>query len=239
MKPESPLKNRSRSTHAELLIALVGLIFIQSWLSPDNQLHRAFFNGLFFLVVLSAIRALSESTWRMYMTLALGAVAYAISWVNDSVGSFWFSAIGDTCFASVFAVLTFTVGQSVFSRGPVDARRIIGAVSIYFLLGLLWAFFYTLIELIEPGSFRIANADAESQSNSRLLSEFIYFSNVTLTTLGYGDIVPESRPAKTMALLEAMLGQLYIAIVIARMVGMQVAQHQKEPERDKLVESES
>lgn len=71
---------------------------------------------------------------------------------------------------------------------------------------------------------------SEMPQNTRLISEFIYFSNVTLTTLGYGDVVPLSRPAKMLAVMQAMLGQLYVAIVIARMVGLQVSQRRENAE---------
>ncbi|WDQ17824.1 potassium channel family protein [Rhodopirellula sp. P2] len=215
---------RGRPRHGELLLALVSLLFVQSCLSPENMIHRVALNALFFLVVLSAIRSLTGSAVRMWGTLLAGGVAYVTSWANEITGTMGLAIVSDACFALVFVILIYAVGENVFGEGPIDASRIIGAVSIYFLLGLLWAFLYTLAELIQPGSFLFPVANTESIQNTRLISEFIYFSNVTLTTLGYGDVVPLSRPAKMLAVLQAMLGQLYVAIVIARMVGLQVSQ---------------
>jgi hypothetical protein len=207
-----------------LLLALVSLLFVQSCLSPENQIHRVALNALFFLVVLSAIRSLTGSAARMWGTLLAGVLAYATSWANEIIGTMWLAVVSDACFALVFVFLIYAVGENVFGKGSIDANRIIGAVSIYFLLGLLWAFLYTLVELVQPGAFLFPAVNTESIRNTRLISEFIYFSNVTLTTLGYGDVVPLSRPAKMLAVLQAMLGQLYVAIVIARMVGLQVSQ---------------
>ncbi|WP_039963746.1 potassium channel family protein [Rhodopirellula europaea] len=216
--------------HGELLLALVALIFIQSCLSAENVVHRVVINGFFFVVVLSAIRSFSGSTKRMWATLLVGVLAYATSWANEITGLMGLAIASDVCFALVFLTLIHAVGVNVFCEGPIDANRIIGAVSIYFLLGLLWAFLYTLVELIEPGAFSFPVVESDSPQNTRLISEFIYFSNVTLTTLGYGDVVPLSRPAKMMAVMQAMIGQLYVAIVIARMIGMQVSQRRENAE---------
>ncbi|PHQ36323.1 potassium channel family protein [Rhodopirellula bahusiensis] len=222
----APQTNRwlTHSRHGELLLALVSLIFIQSCLSAENVVHRVVINGLFFLVVLSAIRSFSGSKLRMWATMFIGGLAYAASWANEMAGMKGLAVASDVCFAFVFVSLIHAVGVNVFGEGSVDADRIIGAVSIYFLIGLLWAFLYTLVELFEPGSFSFPVQEESLTQNARLISDFIYFSNVTLTTLGYGDVVPMSRPAKMLAVLQAMVGQLYVAIVIARMVGMQVSQ---------------
>jgi hypothetical protein len=86
-----------------------------------------------------------------------------------------------------------------------------------------WCRWYSLIYTFQPGSFDVSTNGFNGQGiHQGTVNEIIYFSNVTLTTLGYGDIVPISRPARTFATLEAMLGQLYLAIVIARLVGLHV-----------------
>ncbi len=119
------------------------------------------------------------------------------------------------------------LAESVFVNGPINANRIIGAVSIYLVLGLIWAFLYSILETLQPGSFTMANDGAGKGLAENLVSHSIYFSSVTLTTLGYGDIVPISRPARMFATLEATLGQLYIAIVIARLVGLHISQNRQ------------
>ena len=127
------------------------------------------------------------------------------------------------CYLVIFLSLLGTLCKSVFSSGRIDTNRILGAVSIYFLLALIWALIYSLIEVWQPGSFNIPNYVAQG-IRQQMVCDLIYFSNVTLTTLGYGDILPVSNLARTLANMEAMAGQLYVAIVIARMVGMQVTQ---------------
>lgn len=87
------------------------------------------------------------------------------------------------------------------------------------MLGATWAWLFSLLEFFLPGSFRlpeiIANGDSVAQLDVRRLSQFFYFSLVTLSTLGYGDITPISHPARNLAALEAVVGQLYIAVLVA------------------------
>ena len=206
--------------HLDLLAALVALLIVQSFLSPDHRWERAIVNLMFFGVTLAAIRTLSRSRIRLRLTLFLGVITYIVSWISEFTGSALPSIVTDVCYVAIFALLVVTVAEHVFSVGPVDANRIVGAVTIYFLLALGWAFLYSLLERFDPGSFRDV-----ADSDSHLLQErFIYFSHVTLTTLGYGDIVPRSAPARTLATLQAMIGQLYLAIVVGRLIGLQISQ---------------
>jgi hypothetical protein len=207
-----------------LLIALVALLFIQSFLSSENQLQRAIVNAVFFITVLSAIRTLSRSRFRLWSAVSLGAIAYFLSWVDEIAPSRYLIGTIDVCFIALFLVLIIAVAENVFGDGSVDTNRIIGAVTIYLLLGIAWAFCYALVEIILPGSFEFRSSTDVERLHAGFLGEFLYFSNITLTTLGYGDVVPVSPPARMLASLEAMVGQLYVAIVIARLVGLRVSQ---------------
>ncbi|MHC4548275.1 MAG: potassium channel family protein [Planctomycetota bacterium] len=93
------------------------------------------------------------------------------------------------------------------------------AVSGYLLLGILWALVYALLFHLDPTSL----GGIESHQGGQDPSEFFYFSFVTLTTLGYGDIAPTGSLARTAASVEAVVGQLYLAVMIARLVGLQIA----------------
>jgi len=83
----------------------------------------------------------------------------------------------------------------------------------------MWVFLYNITEILHPGSFSLAAVlDAESKK------ALYFFSFVTLTTLGYGDITPVSGPARSLAMVEAIVGQMYIAVLIARLVGTHISQ---------------
>lgn len=107
----------------------------------------------------------------------------------------------------------------VASVRSVDLNRLVGAISLYLLLGILWTIAYSTVELIDPGS--ISNLSAESAGGQ--LSELIYFSFVTMTTLGYGDIVPVSPIARSLAYIQAVFGQFYVAILVAGLVSAYIS----------------
>ncbi len=130
-------------------------------------------------------------------------------------------AAGAAFFLYIVVIVTF----DIFTRSEkVTVDLIYGAVSVYWLLGLVFAFIYVLLEVFFPGSFIGNKLEADSIGSS--LSSFVYFSFVTLTTLGYGDISPLSRVAGVLSYLEAILGQLYLAIMVARLVGMYLVHSQ-------------
>ena len=110
-------------------------------------------------------------------------------------------------------------------RGPVTSHRLVGAVVAYLLVGLTWAYVYDWLEVVRPGSFH-GSAGAAEGSYPTLL----YYSFVTLTTVGYGDVTPVSSAARALSNLESLLGILYPAVLIGRLLSMQVAAaHPPEP----------
>jgi Ion channel len=117
---------------------------------------------------------------------------------------------------SAFLLLAIAVGINVFAFGHAVSDRVFGAVVLYLLLGILWAVAYQLVARLSPGAFA-GHTDAGGE-----LAEWAYFSFVTLTTVGYGDITPVALGARSLAILEALVGQLYPAVIIARLVSLQV-----------------
>jgi len=124
--------------------------------------------------------------------------------------------IAEACVAlPALLFLEATILAQVFSRGIINGHRIRGAVAVYLLLGLSWAWVYRLSLLLAPGA--IVNAGAPGQ-DLMAGTQLIYFSFTTLTTVGYGDIVPVHAIVRSLANLEALIGQLYPVILIGRLV---------------------
>ena len=213
-----------RLSQLDLLGALVLLQVSQSFLSADSVIQRALFNLLFLAVVVSAVRTLSKSRVRMILVITTGVMGYAVSTYAEFHPSIAVTTATDVCYIFVFILLMIVLADNVFGDGPVDLNRIVGSVSIYFVLGLVFALVYSLLETFQPGAFGLPPVSKVAGSHQTMFSELFYFSNVTLTTLGYGDINPVSRPARTLATMEAIIGQLYLAIVMARLVGLHIAQ---------------
>jgi len=122
--------------------------------------------------------------------------------------------------ASILVLLFFLINSLVLAIkhilfGPkIDMNKIVGSVTIYLLIGIIWALLYGLVEVLIAGSF---SGNLLNVGGSRFW-DLIYFSFVTLTTLGYGDILPMNTYARTLAYMEAIVGQFYIAILVASLV---------------------
>lgn len=122
---------------------------------------------------------------------------------------------------NMLVVLIFCVMSAIFILAEitadlkVDANRVVGGICLYLLIGLVFGIAYTILEALLPGSF--SNMPEQAQSMN---SELIYYSYVTLTSVGYGDIVPLRPLVRTIAYLEAIIGVFYMAIMIGSMIGL-------------------
>ena len=229
-EPNSETPARSgehRSGHLELLSTLILLLVGQSFLSDDSLLQRSLFNVLFLFVVISAIRTLSRSRFRRWAAATAGVFALLLVAATEYRPSTVMSTATYLCYVVVFALLLRSLAESVFGGGLVDFNRIAGAASIYLLIGLLFTLAYCLLETLRPGSFNLETVAKNNGVDQDIFGDFLYFSNVTLTTLGFGDIVPVSKSAKSLATFEAIIGQLFMAIIMARLVGLHIAQTAK------------
>src|SRR5262249_55188943 len=129
--------------------------------------------------------------------------------------------------ALFFAFIAVTILTAVLRDQIVTGDTISGALCVYFLIALVWMFLYLLVESVHPGSFRIADgaipAIDTAHRSSDFVSLFLYFSLVTLSTVGFGDIVPITGPARGLVALEGIVGQFYLAVLVARLVGLYTA----------------
>lgn len=166
--------------------------------------------------------------------LLLGVPALALEWVSIlhptplSVGA-------NTCLLGLFVAYVASVTLSaVLEDRRVTLDTIFGGIAIYLLLAVGWAFGYALIEQLAPGSYPFGGQPLQElhAGVETHFPELLYFSFVTLTTLGYGDMVPANSPARTFAVLEAVTGQLYVAIFIARLVALHITEQQGSADRD-------
>lgn len=114
-------------------------------------------------------------------------------------------------------------GRQVLFTGPIDANRIVGAVCIYLLMGLIWALMYLFIAQAVPGAFN----GVEQLVWYDNFADIAYFSFVTLTTLGYGDISPVAPVARFLVYMEAVVGVFYMAILVASLIGVGINESKK------------
>ncbi len=212
--------------HVALLITLVGVMLVQP-LAHEVRAGWAAYDALASLVALAVLLFVFDSRRERWIGLAL-LVPVVLAGLAG-----YFAAGADLPGELIFHFSTLVfygyaagvILHDIVERRAVRADDVIGALCSYLLLGLAWSSLYQGIELWSPGSFAI-NTDMAVDLESRHARQalFNYFSFVTLTTMGYGDVTPVNHVAATFAWLEATFGQFYIAVVVAQVVGFRMAQ---------------
>ena len=151
---------------------------------------------------------------------AAGSVFFG--WEGLERSNLYFHLFNDLYSLLFLGFLVVLILRQVFRAGPITSRRVQGSIAVYLLLGLLWAVSYEMVELLQPRSFGIIG-----QNGKAILPQLAYFSFTTLTTLGLGDIVPLNPLARSLVVLEALVGQLFPVILIARLVTMGIDYQQR------------
>lgn len=166
------------------------------------------------VLVLGVLATTKHKGARLAMA-ALAGLAFTSHWLHYFIREHAVHIIAAAAAALFFLVLSGLIIARVFRSGGITIYRIYGAIAVYLLLGILWGEFYILVYLLRPGSFYF---DPATQFGEPPISELLYFSFTTLTTVGFGDIVPVHPVARSLATLEALVGQLYPAVLLARLV---------------------
>ncbi len=219
------------------LIVLLGLLFIIIFvLEPldDLGIIHVFFvvSFVFSLILISGVISVARSRFMTVLAVVLALALFLALWMVTLVPSVWLASLTDFLVIVFLGMLSVVVAHKVFGEGPITMQRITGAVVVYLLLGLMWAFAYKLVELQQPGSFDSAGFSAV-ENNFYPKTRLIYLSFATLTTVGYGDITPVHPIARSLAMLEALVGQLFPVILIARLVSMEIYHRQIQKESRK------
>ncbi len=182
---------------------------------------RTFIGVLLIGALLAAVRAVANLRKQVLLSGVLGT-AGIIGYFGNIFGfGDWFEALGMLGFSVFFLTVGITILTNIMLHiRHVTSELIYGAINVYLLVGLSFAFTFALVEFIQPGSF--IGLESLSMGDDSIM-RYLYYSFVTMTTLGYGDISPVTGPAATLAYIEAIFGQLYIAIMIARLMGLYIA----------------
>lgn len=202
-----------------LLVALILIVFILRPLVALGLAGGRVIELTFAFVMLSGAWSVWGGRTRMTI-IGLGVgTAVALRWLYWAGASPRLAPWAALASAMIAGMLMALVLRRVFQPGPVTWHRIQGAIAVYLLFGLAWAQVYEGVEALAPGAFQLPAGDVAS---ARWFSPLLYFSFITLTTLGYGDILPVHPVARSLAMFEALIGQLYPAILIAKLISLQV-----------------
>lgn len=205
--------------NAALLVVLLVLIVVSPSIPESSS--GVLFELVFDSILIAGVYSVGPGR-HQWTFLVLTVITLAVRWGEHLSGmpQLDVGALFITVLWLVYAV-SIIIGH-LFQRRDVTVDTILGAVVTYLLAAVAFTIAFEIVELLQPGSFSGIPGHARSH-RAELGSSMLYFSFVCITTMGYGDIVPVSDIARPLAVLEGVFGQLYLAVMIARLVGLHIA----------------
>ena len=211
------------------LSALLGLLvfdlFVLGPLAQFQAAPRFLLPVVHSLFVVAGVATVLRSRAAAAGSIVLGLASSTVRWMNH-IHPHVALERADGALALVFsALLAAVILVRVFGPGRMNLHRIQGAIAVYLLFAVIWALAYRLVVLSDPAAFSFPSATMDRET---LIARLMYFSVVTLTTVGFGDITPVNPIARSLAGLEGFTGQLFPAITLARLVAMELYHHQQQ-----------
>jgi len=208
-----------------LLISLV-ILFVLHPFVPGEVIGIKVVDIFFTIILLSGIYAVSDRKSLLYFALFFAVTAFGTGILIYLIKTPVILLIRYISYSLFFFIVILAVLSHLLRAEKVTVDIIYGSICVYLLIGVMWAMIFSVIEIIQPGSF-YSSLEVFGTGGGELLSRssvkvLIYYSFTTLTTLGYGDIVPSTPPARMFSTLEAVTGQIYLAVLIARLVGLHI-----------------
>lgn len=201
-----------------LLIALLLTIILGPLLEEFTVLRFIFDVTLSLIFVLGCF-VVSQKKYVSWVALVLSIPMLLSVWIGYfGLDMPQLTLVGRFSGIAYFALVAGTILVFVFTVRTVTWEVISAALVVYLLLGAMWGFNYGVIEALQPASFSFSDHLTKQDG-----SGFMYYSFITLTTVGYGDITPITGIARSFSMLEGIVGQTYMAVLVARLVGLHVA----------------
>jgi len=219
------LRHRNWPGRYTVLLFLVLLMIVGEPLFAGHRLAQGLASTSMSLVLLAALYTLNLSPAYFTVGLVLMVPAFVTRWALH-----WYRTPELEVFAALSAsafIFVTVVGlvRELFSVKRVTLDTISAAICAYLLMGMAWAFLFAVVAMEHPGSFsRVLLVNSQASPMFMSLHNFFYYSFICLTTTGFGDIAPTSDAARALSILESVTGQMYLAILIARLVSLEVAQ---------------
>ena len=167
---------------------------------------------------LEAVYAISQKRHHLIIGALLALPMLGSIWSSYFLEHTGLYVLGNLCGATFFGLAMFHILVFIYNQERVSKDLIVGAALVYLLMALAWTFIMAIVETLHPGSY------AMPESDSARTTPLLYYSFVTITTLGYGDITPVTRLARSLSIIEAVIGQLYLVVSVAWLVGMHVSE---------------
>lgn len=220
------------SRHLILLCLLLAL-FVVSPLIATFRYGVVILNLIGAAVLLAGVYSVGQHSRLFAASFVIAVAAVLMNFAIVSFSAAWLIFLSNFSLLVLLTLFSSAILREVLRAGKITADKIYGAICVYLLIGYAWAFAYALLEQIQPGSFSFPAEETAAAEYIARVMRMRYFSFVTLTTVGFGDILPRSSAARTFATLEAIMGQMYLAVLVARLVGLHIVHANADTVRDK------
>ena len=207
---------QSQANLSFFLGLLITVAFVLPSLGFGKGDELRYSDFVFSLLLASGVAIAWGRRWLFPVAAFVGSVALAVRWMAFFTPTLALQVWSGIWSLVAVVVIALVLLAQVFRTGPVTSYRVQGAIAVYLVFGVGWAHAYHITELLHPGSFN------STASNLDSVVTWVYYSYVTLSTVGYGDITPVRPIARALSMGEALTGQLYLAVLIARLVAMEV-----------------
>lgn len=201
-----------------LLISLILLFIFRPY--ERGALYLAVWKVFLTLTFVSAIFNCKYPRGMRALVICLGAPSFLFTWINLFDKNELVLLINAAFSVAFISCVTASIIYDVVLRAQVTMETLRGVICAYFMVAFGFAYLYYLIEFISPGTIHFASQAISVHSFNHFLSEMLYFSFVTLLTIGYGDITAVGTTGQTAAVIEGIIGQFYVAILVARIVSV-------------------
>jgi hypothetical protein len=209
-----------------LLGSLLTLLIVTAFIGND-RVSVTVFCLLVATVLLTAVVSACRRHRTLRIGLALAVPVVILNVAGYASGSTAVFVIHNIMVVGFLAFVSYHLLCAVLDDREVTLDTIVGAICLYLLAGLLWTYLYATIILTSPSAFQLAitvDPPIASPFGKGGFQQLVYLSFVTMTTLGYGDITPVSAPAQTASYLQAVFGQFFLAVLVARLVTLYIAE---------------
>jgi hypothetical protein len=218
-RPIEENTRRFRFSIRQILVSLIILFLAGPFV--ESRWGRLAETVLYSFVLISTLVAVGARPRALMLSLALILPALTFRWVSHLFSLSQNDPLPLVCLSLAFGFTIFQLLRFVIRAQRVDSDVLCAGISVYLLLGQIWGFLYQLADRFLPGSFNFPGLPGHSAQLSP--DEAFYFSMSTITTAGYGDIVPASRAARTLSNFESTTGVLFMAVLLSRLVAMHLA----------------
>jgi hypothetical protein len=200
-----------------ILLMLVLTPFLDEFIET-RILMDVFLTAIFIFIIYSIRLKRSQAIIAFVLVLPLIIATWSTYFVEIKTLSMLTRIFG----ALFFAYAAINILHIIVKSEKVTRETIFAAIFAYLLIALMWAFLYMILELVSPGSFSFPDKGFQGET-----MRYEYLSFVTITTLGYGDITPVTDKASALVIIEAVIGQIYLVVLVAWLVGMHVSRRSK------------